>query len=390
MATQPKRKPGRSRTNSNTKGLLSQIRELAYAKGPDAKLPTTEDLCVSYKTSKATLNTVLKTLEGQNIITRRQGSGIYVSPRIHRKAIAVVTNSRLIGVRASPFWGSLLGEFAVHVQTRGLATNHDFEFYITSPSPEPHGELPDLVKRSVREGAVHGVVAIGLNVDSARWLMDQGIPCVAYAGGSKWTVVTAGEPFIQAGIQALADQGCRRIEYWGLPRPDDANPEWYQQTVRAVEAAFGAIGIEPPQTLVGPSEELLAGCKFPHGLQLAPHRAYTAIKALYRDPALPKPDGIFVGDDIMASAILHGLVELGVRIGDDIKIVSHANRTSPILFGTQPNIIMFEYDPAEIAGALIQLLDQAMEDPDLPEVEICVPWRVRLPGESDGPTGDGA
>src|SRR5436305_807127 len=104
MLTQAKRKPGRSRTNSTAKGLLSQIRELAYAKGPDAKLPTTVDLCVSYRTSKATLNTVLKTLEAQNVICRRQGSGIYVSPKIHQKYVRIFFNANLISrAGLSPF-----------------------------------------------------------------------------------------------------------------------------------------------------------------------------------------------------------------------------------------------------------------------------------------------
>ena len=383
--TDNKSKPGPRAANDpyghKVQALSALLYKLAVERGVGAKLPTIRELSDELQTSSSSIDIALKDLEARNVIYRKRGSGIYVSPKIHRKNIAVVFNSYLLGANASPFWGILLSHLAKYAETRGQTSNQDFEFFMTSPS-RGRNALPDHVMNLVRSGAIAGVVGISLNDEGARWILDQGIPCISYAGWSKWTVLTGGEQLIQDGLKVLADQGCRNIEYWGLPHSDGDNPVWYEQTRVVVETAYGALGLEPPQTLVGPAEDLLlAGSALPARKQDALYRAYTASKALFSDPARVRPDGIFVADDMMASRVLFGLMELGVRPGVDIKIASLANRGSPILFGLEQYLTLLEYDPAEIVDALIQLLDQAMAAPDLPETQISVPWRPRVPEE---------
>jgi DNA-binding LacI/PurR family transcriptional regulator len=360
--------------------LAEEIKKLAVHRGPLAKMPTKRQLCEMLGASSATVHGALKLLEDSKVLDMRQGSGIYVSSRIHRKTIAIVFNALLLGANASPFGGMLLSQFAEVAAEREREAGQDFAFFITSPTAEPDGQLPDHLTRAVRAGAVSGIAGISLSVGSGRWFLDQGIPYTAYAGWSKWTVVTAGKDFVQAGLKALASQGCRRVEYWGLPRPKAGEEEWYAQMRRDVEAAFHTVGLEPPKAFVGPEPDLLARAGFTDGDEPHSYRAYVAARALFGDPDRPKPDGLFLGDDSMANGVLLALQELGVRVGRDVKIVSQANRTSLILFGVQQHLItLLEFDPAEITGSLIRLLDDVMANPALPETEISVPWRIRLP-----------
>jgi DNA-binding LacI/PurR family transcriptional regulator len=370
-----------TRTRRTRNEYCQRLRDIALEKGPGAKLPTTRELSGLLDIDLRTLTSVLNDLEAENVIIRRDRSGLYVSPRIHRKTIAVVFNAHLMGADSSPFWGMLLSRFAEEAAVRAQHADQDLEFYITSPQSEPHADLPEHVKKAVRMGAIDGVVAISLSRESADWLGEQGVPCVAYAGGAKWTVVTDSEQIIFTGLRLLADQGCRRIAYWGLARPGDENSKWYADLCRTLEAAYRRLGLEPPETVIGPARELWATtlpADTEHALR---YRGYAAARALFEDPDRPHPDGLFIDDDMMASQVLLGLTQIGVRPGIDVKIVASANRNSPILFGHEGHLTRLELDPAEIAGSLMRLLECAMDDPDTPEIEIGVPRMVRFPGE---------
>ena len=65
----------------------------------------------------------------------------------------------------------------------------------------------------------------------------------------------------------------------------------------------------------------------------------------------------------MTSGALTACDEMGIRLGRDIQVVSHANTGSPILFGKVPPLITIEYDPADIARAIFALLDEVMGEP---------------------------
>lgn len=71
----------------------------------------------------------------------------------------------------------------------------------------------------------------------------------------------------------------------------------------------------------------------------------------------PRPDGLVIDDDIVASGVHRALEELGVRIGEDVRIVTHANAGSPIGFGLHGRVIQIVFDPADFVAAMFSLLD---------------------------------
>src|SRR5690348_7549022 len=101
-------------------GVLSQaLRDLAYAKGPDTKLPTVRELCTSFNTSQATVVGALDELELQNVLYRRPGNGIFVSPKLYCKNISVLINAAHVDKEGvSPFWGILWGKLVKEGQRR--------------------------------------------------------------------------------------------------------------------------------------------------------------------------------------------------------------------------------------------------------------------------------
>jgi DNA-binding GntR family transcriptional regulator len=66
------------RADTKAKLLSMQMRKMALERGPSAKLPMARQLRDSLGTTRATLHGALGELEARNIITRKQGNGIYV------------------------------------------------------------------------------------------------------------------------------------------------------------------------------------------------------------------------------------------------------------------------------------------------------------------------
>src|SRR6185436_19615757 len=92
-------------------------------------------LCVTLGTSRATLDNALNDLESQNVFLRKRGSGIYVSPKIGYKSVAVTFSHLGEGHSAgSPFWGMLHDLLWRAGLERGPQVEHDYSFHLI-----PHG-----------------------------------------------------------------------------------------------------------------------------------------------------------------------------------------------------------------------------------------------------------
>ena len=168
---------------SDIHDLCSQLRGLAYAEGPGAKLPTVRELCASFRTHPPALDSALTLLESQHILIRKHGHGIYVSPRVHRKTIAVLLDSSFFqSPGISPFWGMLYGIIAREAEKRMEDNYQDFEFHMTTWSSGPDDVLPLGVMKPLQSGAIHGVLGIGLSNEAGDWLTSRKIPFVAYGG----------------------------------------------------------------------------------------------------------------------------------------------------------------------------------------------------------------
>ena len=119
------------RTGTKIRLVHDEIRALAHAKGPNSKLPTARELCAQFQINSDSLNETLRNLEAANVITRRQGSGIYVSPKIGYKSIAIVfsqkSNGQFIG---SPFWGMLQELLFIGALERAPVKEHEYSFHL--------------------------------------------------------------------------------------------------------------------------------------------------------------------------------------------------------------------------------------------------------------------
>ncbi len=77
------RKGGKSRLGGTTSNVASQLRNLILEGhySHEERLPAERNLAEEFKVSRGTIRTVLQNLEEQNLVTRKVGSGTYVTHR---------------------------------------------------------------------------------------------------------------------------------------------------------------------------------------------------------------------------------------------------------------------------------------------------------------------
>ena len=361
--------------------LCARVHQMALELGPGAQLPTALALREALGVSMATLNSALRELEARHVIVRRHGVGMWVSPHLHQKTVALLCESSFLrGAGQSPFWDLLLET------ARARATSHHelLELHLVSreaPAPSP---LQRGLSGEIESGQISGIIGIGLSENAARWIEARRVPFVALFGphfsASSASVNIDVESLVTQGARALREAGCARVEVWS-PVARDEEHEWRARAA-LFEQILSAHGwpIAPP--LLRPdasqSAELGALSAQEQGFEIA-RRAFSAPRAQW-------PDGLLITDDTMTRGALAALRALDVEIGRDLHLATHANRNSPTLPAlmlraaaptntgapTGTGVTLLEIDPAEIAETTFALLETLMSGHTPPRRETLV------------------
>ena len=347
-----------------TQELFHALREIATNLGPEAKLPTVAQLRREFGVSIATLDTVLTRLENQNVITRRQGSGIYVSPYLHKKTVGLVCAPEFFRAEISPFWSEIVEELRVRASLEGEV----FRFYLGLPAGRSQVPVHEDLQDDVAERRLDGVFFIGNNPDAIQWLEAQNVAVVNFAGRAHFKVGIDYRDLIEQAVDALIGAGCRRIALM--------SPFHYREKINEIKRSSHAYFFERTLKTRGldfrPELVWDAASVLGTELQSYQEQGFDAAQKIFCGEGVARPDGLVVIDDMMTRGALAGLKKLGLAPGVDVQIASHANRGSGVLQGEEKQLMLLEVDPAEIVKAMFALLNSLMnkETPPLPAVEV--------------------
>jgi DNA-binding LacI/PurR family transcriptional regulator len=365
--------PTKTRRGLSKHDVRSRLREMAIQKGPSAKLPTQSELCVQIGTTPATLDDAMRELEAANIIYRRQGSGIYVSPKIGYKSVAIhFSHGSSEMSLSSPFWGMLMELLFRAALERSSAKEHEYSFHL----------LPFGITREASAGrrAFEELILSG-NLDAILCVMpdeplqgligNSGVPVVGYAVGPG-IGRSVGFDYIRMfriAADQLVRQGCRRIAL--MPARD---------VLRSLDLPLADLRRE-----MGPSvtvHDLSTYVESPGQISEAQEMGWRTAIETFSSAADLRPDGLIVMDDMVTDGIMKALFRLGIRPGVDVKIASHANVGSPILRLWEDYLTIIESDPARLVDAMFETLDAVVSDsPPEPGMRQ-LPWSVRVNGKA--------
>ena len=222
-----------------------------------------------------------------------------------------------------------------------------------------HGDIKEaLAAILAMSGRVDGLLVMSPFVDSQDLgaVLPVSLPLVTIAsriGQSGYGAITVDN---YAGgrlaVGHLVAQGCTRLAHISGP---ESNFE-AQERKRGFEDAVKAAGAKVAHAVV-------------HEGDFTEESGFRCIKDMLSAGA-PPPDGIFVGNDMMAVGALFALKENGVSVPDDMAIVGFDD--VPIARFAQPSLSTLRVGVYELGRRGLDLLADALADPDAEPAESIV------------------
>jgi DNA-binding LacI/PurR family transcriptional regulator len=348
-----------------------QLSQMAYALGPDARMPTFANLCEQTRVSKATLDAALGQLEAQGIVTRRQGAGIFVSSGLKRGIALVCAPHFSAEPHLHSFWDLIVREARLRV----AGTQYDLTFHFSTNEADGASDGPLLHPSLVDDivaGRVQGALMIGVPVQAVKWTSEQGIPVVEFAGKGPVSVNMDSADVARLGVDALVARGCRRLALWSemWTEPGRDRRERSRVEAQAFRSALTAHGLELHDELLRPQEgEATERPSY--------EMARDWVIETFSAPRENWPDGLLITNDILARDVMPGLHKLGIVANRDIIIASHANTDSPVLWPYEEDLILVEYDSGEIVQTMFDQLETLLRGEKLQSQHVKIEPKVR-------------
>ena len=322
--------------------VAASLRQLALKLGPGTRMPRVRELGRTLGVPMATLDQVLRILEEGGVIVRRQRSGIFVANQRPRR-IGLAFGDNLLKDPASSFHSLFLESCRKRATTRG----EQFSCFI-DVAKASDGVNPDLAD-AIAHGKLDGVLAVTLCDEQEAWLRKQNLPVVALGPKKTWPhrVVLDGGQLTELAISELKSRGCNTV---GVFAPVQGHIHFFRQALKRLNMESSETWVISGGPMESNNEE--------RGIK-------AALDFLRRNDGKSLPDGMVITDDIMGRGVCAAFVRKGIKLGETIKIASHANRGSWALSEWERNLILCEYDPGEIAEAMFLMLEQLINKNDV-------------------------
>lgn len=317
-------------------------RELARTGQPGQQLPADTSQAARFKVSVPTIRQALHLLCQEGLLERRHGSGTYVRDPVARTPVAVILPAAVMEGLASFFWLRTEQELRRLLSAAGCEVRVGIE-----------GTLP--------VAAVRGMILLRYGPLLPPWpaaLAASRLPVVSNDSRSKYAVTTDAAGLVRAGTQWLLDHGRRRVamltlDKYGDQRPDDYLYEAFAQTMSAARVPIHAPWVR------GNISAQRAG----HG--------WEQFRALWQGSAA-KPDALLVADDTIYREVMPAILALGIRVPQDLLVVTHANLGAGDLYPFPT--VRLAIDPVAYAQALVTHLLQLMRGARPARGQVTVPW----------------
>lgn len=276
---------------------------------PGARLPTRLELEQRFGSSSVTIQRALDQLSAEGFVEAHGRRGTFVSdapPHLHRYGL--VFASRPAAGGAWNRWWQTLVHVAQDLQAR--SGKQIKLFYDVDPRLSGSAEYQAL-EEAVTSQTVAGLIfACHPYIFVNTPVLDfPGVPRMAFTG----------EPFrsdmaaFQFNNQAYQDKafdyflrrGRKRLAVLGQPMSDRLDLAW------TVAAQKRGLETRPAWTLAVPLNDA--------------HWAQNVVMLLMSLPPSERPDALLIKDDNLTEQALYGLRDSGVRVGEDLDVIAHAN-----------------------------------------------------------------
>jgi DNA-binding LacI/PurR family transcriptional regulator len=312
--------------------LRESIKSGRWAIG--SMLPAERDLLSDYNVSRSTLREALTSLVNEGLVVRKPGSGTYVADQGQNKTVVVTGHARNI----ASDWGQWHVELIEKAQECITAADQRSALWVGSNTyfedlleEMPHFTRPDLHQTS---GIFNTLYMEGFD----EYLVRQGVPCVSVVSGlpiGRCSVVLNYASFVQTAVKLMHEHGYGDFSIMYSP----VVPQCTHKGQLYMDHLF--------QAAVGFDEKRM--------LKITTEDVYEEARAYLSSPNRPR--AIFFADDAFFDVTSRVISELGLRVPEDLAIVTHANVGRRFYFPIEVTRVGFSVDKAiEAAWDLLSRL----------------------------------
>jgi len=279
----------------------------------------------------------MSALEREGLVERRQRLGSFVKgsrPRLSKAAIYFDTDFWRLG--GMDFYRLLCGELQLAMDAEGV----EHRVFLDRQTGVMRRHFPKELLKAARSGEIQAVVALLLSNVSQEAFKELGVPVVRLSSLGSGNVDFDMDGMLSLSGRSLAAQGARSVGM--LSSVSGAEGLLLQE--RFSNAARRE-GLRPSSL-----DELVPASSV-NSCDLESF-GYSSFMRLQKSGR--RPDGILVYPDIMAKGLAMAVLESGVKVPRDLKLVIHENEGNPIFRPFQAATVASS--SAAVAKAL---LDQA-------------------------------
>jgi len=330
--------------------------EIASGLRPGDRLESESALAARLGVSLPTVREALSTLAHEGLVSRRHGSGTYVIGTRRDGRIAILIDLDISHPRTSRFYLRVTQRLRRFFEERGSPAR----LYVGHAEPggrEPEGLTCREFLEDLALDRLNGVAAVAVNAHRS-WmepLRARRVPVVGNTRGYQFRVFQDYEGLVRAGVDELVRCGRRRLALLG-----SVCPEVFESSLRTrglpVRREWMRVAV--------------------HGSR--PGSAAAGLVAAW-NASRERPDGLLVTDDLLFMDAVNAIVSLGVRVPEDLCVVTHSNRgcMPPLPFPAT----LLEFDPDEFADAMGAMLETLLAGRRPPRREVVLGFeRLRAEG----------
>jgi DNA-binding LacI/PurR family transcriptional regulator len=281
------------------------------------RIPATTKLSRQFGVNSDTIQQSLTLLASRGLVERAPGRGTFVRRGVNSMTVGIVFGKEIYTDPDVMFFSVFLDCLTRTFETKGW----NCKLFSTSEFASYDKAFYEL-KTSVESGEVRAVVEFCSNTLIRDWLKNE---CPAPVNRTSLAIDFA--DFTYSGLTYLYECGCRNPAVLAYEVNDNLGE--YRKGVRRFCQAHGL-----PETSVA-----LSACGS-HARE-----GYAQIRKLFNQDV--RPDGFLAANDGAFRGALYALLELGVNIPDDMKLVTYANKGVEI-FCHLP-LTKLEVDPDQFA-----------------------------------------
>lgn len=334
--------------------LRKDIRSGRYV--PGERLESTRLLARQFGVCIYTMSQALLELASEGLVQGRHGSGTFVTDWQKNRHVGILCELDISHSQVSPFFPRVVQGLRRFLEERGTRVRvyiGDHQLGDAPPAEPPVEFLADLESHQLR-----GLIIV-TSVTETKWLdrlKQERFPVIGCQPISPYCVTSDTEDKIRQAIRRLLKEGRTRLAVmgWGAVKETWEVEKAFRQLMQAMGATVRDKWIRhdlPPTRLGAGWDE------------------FREIWTAYKD----KPDGMIICDDMLLRDVAMAILNLQIRVPEQLMIVSHANRGSGV---TVPFPVTYmEYDPDAYVQAAGGMLLRLLHGEEVGEKAVCLPFR---------------